>query len=158
MKGRSKLIQETPRLLNLFHDAHYDAGFILIDRDDTPCVTAVLDEFDDGSRKEARKPIDQRYLFICVAVRELEAWFLADQAAIVAVLHKVSYNAPIETGNQSAERPIVELWRQQHGQVAFNKIDFAKNLAPKFKPDEAAQHSKSFTYFWDRIGTCVRSG
>ena len=42
MKNREKLLRETPILYESFKDFHYQAGFILVDRDDDPCVTAVL--------------------------------------------------------------------------------------------------------------------
>src|SRR5216117_3564966 len=41
MKSKSKLIRETPALLNTFRDLHYGAGFILVNRDKQPCPTAV---------------------------------------------------------------------------------------------------------------------
>lgn len=152
MNNREKLMRETPRLLATFRDAHYDAGFIVLDRDKTSCVPAVVDEFDPESKREARLPAAHRFLFICVAVRELEAWFLADDTAVKKVLSKAIYHAPIETGALGAEGKLLDLWRQQYGaRVAFNKIDFARKIAPEFVPDRAAAHSQSFKYFWNSI-------
>jgi hypothetical protein len=151
MKNRDNLIRETPRLLDAFRSLRYNAAFIIVDRDDTPCPAAVIDEFDETVRQEARKPSSERYLFICVAIRELEAWLLADGNAINAVLPKASYALPKETGDIGAERLLKKLWREQHGQIAFNKINFARSLAPKFKPERASKHSASFKYFWNRI-------
>ncbi len=159
MGGRPSLIRETPRLLNTFRDAHYDAGFILIDRDDAQCPPAVVDEFDPAIQIEARKPADQRYLFICVAIRELEAWLLADEPAIVALLPNANYKAPTETAPLNAKARILELLRAQHGrQVGYNEIEFAKRVAPKFNPDEATKRSKSLAYFWERMSTRLQSG
>ena len=156
MKNRCQLIRETPRLLETFRGAHYAAGFILLDRDDTPCSTGVIDEFDRHIQSEARRPIEQRYLFICVAIRELEAWLLADAQAITAILPTAQYTPPPETAVLNAEVEIKGLWRQHHGSAAFNKIDFARRMAPKFSPTEAQKRSSSFTHFWTRITKTIR--
>jgi hypothetical protein len=160
MKSCEKLIRETPRLLDTFRDLRCAAGFILLNfdkcfRDRMPCPAAVLDEFDDRIRGEALQPREERYLFICVAVRGLEAWFLADADAICAVLPKVTYMAAEETGAINAGAEIQHLWNQQHPGAAFNKIDFAKSIAPKFTPSNAANHSRSFTHFWTRISSAI---
>jgi hypothetical protein len=149
MKNREKLVRETPSLLESFRDFHYAAGFILVDRNSSPCAAAVVNEFDAAIQEETRKPLDERFLFVCVAIRELEAWYLADGPAIGAVLPKVSWDPPKETGNLNAEKQLKKLWITQNGQIAaFNKIDFAKQIAPKFNPNQAEQHSASFSYFW----------
>jgi len=156
MKNRDKLIRETPKLFEQFKDLHYDAGFILVDRDRNPCVTSVYQEFDQTVRQEARRQ-DGRCLFICVAVRELEAWFLADASAINSILPKVNYVAPPETGHAGTKTRIKELLRQQHGpDFGYNEIFFAKQIAPKFSPARAIQHSRSFRYFWERIAATAR--
>lgn len=151
LNNREKLIRATPQLLATFQDAHYQAGFIVLDRDKSPCVSAVLDEFDGQIQYETRLPLAQRFLHVCVAIRELEAWFLADDEAIKSILPKTVYRAPVETGAMGAEGRLKELWRQQYDRVVFNKIDFANRFAPLFSPDVAAVHSKSFKYFWERI-------
>ena len=111
----------------------------------------MLEEFDAPIQEEARKPVPQRYLFVCIAIRELEGWCLADASAINAVLTKANYSAPKETGGLNAEVELTSLWRKQYGQVAFNKIDFAKRIAPRFKPTEASKHSDLFRYFWNQM-------
>lgn len=151
MKGRENLIRETPRLLGTFRDANYQAGFILLDLNKAPCPAAVIEECDPNIRSETRRPPAERFLFVCIAIRELEAWFLADDAAIKAVLPKVAYQSPQETATLKAEKELKDLWRQQYGRIAFNKIDFAKSIAAKFNPLMAAKHSASFTYFWTRL-------
>ena len=151
MKNKSKLIRESPALLNTFRDLHYDAGFILVDRDKHPCPTAVLNEFDELIQIEARKPVSERYLFVCVAIREMEAWLLADGDAIKVVLPKAEYAPPKETGNMGAEGKLKKLWRKQHGRIALNKIDFARQMAPRFNPRRASGHSASFKYFWNHV-------
>lgn len=154
MRDRERLIQSTPRLLEAFRDARYKAGFIIVDRDDAACPTAVIDDFDEAVRDEARKPIATRFLFVCVAVRTLESWLLADAAAINAVLPTARYSAPRETGDASGK--LGQLWRQQYPRTAFNKIDFAKRIAPKFTPGDAARHSASFKLFWERVADRAR--
>lgn len=152
MKNRDKLIRETPNLLETFRGSHYHAGFILIDRDKTPCVTKVFKEFDQQIQKEARKPLDQRFLFVCVAIRELEAWFLADSKAIASVLPGTSYKIIGERAAFNGEKNLLDLWRQTYGyNTTFNKIDFAKNIALPFDPHSALKYSASFKYFWDKM-------
>ena len=161
MKNSGALIRETPRLLNLFRSLHYDAAFIITDRDkiahdNTRCPGPALAQFGDEAQSEARKPKSERYLSICVAIRGLEAWFLADANAIRTVLTKVAYETPTKTDGIDAGEQITALWRNQHGKIAFNKIDFAEQIAAPFNPDRAREHSDSFSYFWQRISeTCL---
>ena len=158
LKTKEKLIRATPQLLESFRNLHYDAGFILVDRHRDPCITAVLQRFDDRSRAEARKPADERYLFICVAVRGLEAWYLADHSAISQLLPKAHYAAPKETATLNPKESLAKLWKTQFGQEsAVNKIGFAQLLAPKFDPARARQRSSSFDYFWTRMTTALQS-
>ena len=151
MKNREKLIRETPRLLEMFRDAHYAAAFILLDLHRLRCVTAARNEFDVDMQQEMRKPIGERYLLMSVAVRGLEAWFLADEVAIASVLPAVTYSAPKETGDLNPKKTLQKLWRTQHGNVSPSKILFAKSLAPKFSPKRAALRSASFSLFWARM-------
>ena len=153
MNGREKLIRQSPQLLDTFRDAHYTAGFILVDGDDLLCPSMVLQEFDKQIQVESRRPLDQRFLFICVAIRELEAWLLADQDAVCSVLSSANYKAPDDTSTLNADKILKELWRKQYGNSAFNKIDFARSIAQKFSPASASLHSPSFQYFWGRLGS-----
>jgi hypothetical protein len=156
MKDRERLIRATPRLFETFRAAGYSAAFILVDRDDSPCPIAVLDELDEEMRLEARKPISERYLHVCVAVKGLEAWFLADAAAINGVFAGAQYVAPKDTGAIDAGRRLESLWRGHFPTAAFNKIDFAKRIAPKFTPATASQHSRSFDHCWKRLAGCIK--
>ncbi len=151
MNNREKLIRAAPSLLEAFRDLHYRAGFIIWDRDQSPCIESILQEFDPQIQREARKPLAKRYLFVCVAIRELEAWFLADDAAILSVLPKAKYRAPSETGQLNAQKTLTECWLQQFPHAAFNKLDFAKRTAPKFEPALAEKHSQSFKYSWKKM-------
>ena len=156
MKNCGALIRETPRLLNLFRSLHYDAAFILTDRDKiahdkTRCPGPVIAQFGTEVQVEARRSKLERYLSICVAIRGLEAWFLADADAIRNVLPKATYVMPDKTDGIDAGEQIKGLWRQQHGRIAFNKIDFAERMSVPFDPDIAREHSDSFAYFWQRI-------
>jgi hypothetical protein len=156
MKSCGALIRETPRLLESFRSLHYDAAFILTDRDKiaddtTRCPGPVIAQFGTEIQTEARRAKPERYLSICVAIRGLEAWYLADENAIKAVLKDVTYNAPEKTDGIDPKKNIEELWHQQHGKAAFNKIDFATIIAGPFSPETARKHSDSFAYFWQRI-------
>ena len=158
MKTKEKLIRATPQLLNSFRSLHYNAGFILVDRHRDPCTTAVLHRFDDICRGEALKPTDERYLFICVAIRGLEAWYLADHSAINQLLPKADYVAPADTATLNPKEKLTQLWKKQFGRdSALNKIGFAQMLAPEFDPVSARQRSASFDYFWTRMTTALQS-
>lgn len=152
MKTREKLIRETPHLLETFRSLHYAAGFILVDRDKDRCIAAVLQRFDAATQQEARQPESGRYLSVCVAIRGLEAWLLADATAIKALLPQASYTAPNDTASLNPGQTLKSLWQQQYGRNSIhNKIGFASLMAPQFNPEAARQHSASFTYFWSRL-------
>jgi hypothetical protein len=151
MKNRQRLVRETPKLVETFRDAHYDACFIILDRNNDPCVSAIIDMFQANIRAEAKSPIASRYLHICVAVRELEAWFLADYEAIETVLPLSGYSPLDEAGQLNAEKQLRALWRKQYPNSAFHKRRFAQLIAPKFSPKKARRHSGSFDYFWKRL-------
>jgi hypothetical protein len=144
MKNREKLIRETPVLYESFKDLHYNGGFILVDRDDDPCVTAVLNLFEEAMRSVFRKPQAERFLFLSVAVKEIESWYLADEQAIKAVIKGCTYTAPAETGT-FAKGKVKQLIREHRGPTAgFNELGFAKEIAPKFGPARAVMRSQSF--------------
>lgn len=150
MNNRSKLIRESPKLIEQFQGLHYKSSFIILDHDDDPCIKSIVDEFDITIQNEARKPLNIRRVFICVAVRELEAWYLADEAAIQQFFQKSKYSAPSDTSILNAKRKLNDLWKGEFSS-ALNKIDLAKSIAPSFSPTKARLHSKSFDYFWERI-------
>jgi hypothetical protein len=156
MNNRGKLIRETPRLLDTFRNLHYRAGFILVDLDDAPCATSVIDLFTETVRCIAKADRDSRFLHVCIAFRSLEAWYLADSAAIRAVLQGCSYNAPADTA-QYTKGTLRKLVRNQCGENApFNEIAFAKAIAPKFDPCLARNRSISFNYFWGLMESKTR--
>jgi hypothetical protein len=155
-KSRSALIRDTPQMLEDFRDLHYDAGFILLDADELACPRAAIDLFAPHIQVEVTKPLTERFLFLCIAIRGLESWLLADGAAIRSVLPKVAYSPPQETGAINPKEVITVLWRQQYGRAAFNKIDFAARIAPRFDPEAACGYSASFTHFWTRISSRAR--
>lgn len=158
LKNKESLIRAAPRLLDAFRSLHYTAGFILVDRHRDPCITAVLRHFDDLTQEEARKPGDERYFFICVAIKGLEAWYLADPSAINALLPKAGYVAPDETAMLDPKQELKALWKKQFGKnSAPNKIGFAQMMAPRFDPEAGRKRSASFDYFWIRMNGASKS-
>ena len=158
MKSREKLIRQTPRLLEAFRSLRYTAGFVLMDRERDPCTAAAIEQFDSVIREAVQRPLNERYLFICLAVRGLEAWFLADASAVNTLLPRAGYLAPPETADLNPKQVLSELWKKQFGQYsAPNKIRFAQMLAPKFDPVSARRRSASFDYFWTRVTTALQS-
>lgn len=152
MKNRDKLIRETPRLLESFRDSRYRAGFILLDMDDDPCVSAIMTLFDSTVRDLAQtQDKTSRYLHVCIAIKELESWYLADADAIKAVLPGCEWEAPDDTCRVAKGRVRALSKKIQGARSTFNEIDFAKRIAPKFNPGRAKQHSASFRYFWETL-------
>lgn len=150
MKNRDKLIRETPRLLESFRDSHYAGGFILVDRDDDPCVESVLKLFDLAIQRMVRHTDKaERYLHVCVAIKELESWYLADAVAIEEVIPGSGWRAPRDTSTAAKKRLRTLVKTHRGRNYAFNEIAFAKDIASKFNPDRARKHSASFGYFWD---------
>jgi hypothetical protein len=154
MKNRDKLIRETPKLLETFRDCHYAAGFILVDLDDNPCVASALGLFDAAIRDVTRLPDkNSRFLHVCIAIKELESWYLADADAINAVIPGCAWQSPPDTCSVAKGR-LRSLVKNHLGKNAsFNEIDFAKAIAPKFQPSRARPHSASFRYFWELVET-----
>ena len=159
VKGRTQLERQAASLIDDFRSLHYPLSIILVDRDSDPCVTATVEAFDKETVTAARAPIAQRNVLICVAVAELESWYLADEEAIRHVMPDVQYSAPPETGVRSAASRLHQLWRES-GRVGYpggGKIELARSVARAFNPDRARRHSESFAYFWDRITSAIRA-
>jgi hypothetical protein len=158
MKNKERLISQSIALLEQFRSLQYTAGFVILDRDKDPCTSAVLKRFDDAVIYEAKQPLNNRYFFICTAIRGLEAWFLADPFAVNELLPKANYSAPGETAELSPKSVLTKLWRTQFGPSASpNKIGFARLMALKFDPNIARRNSKSFNYFWTLINKTAGS-
>lgn len=150
MKNRNKLIRSTPDLVEEFKGGGRKAAVIILDLDEDPCVGSVLDQFDEDIRLEARKPVADRYVFILVAIKRLECWYLADAEAVNAIL-KTGYASPSDTSSCHGTNELKNLLRSVGEESAFNKILFARQISTKFSPDRAKKHSQSFSYSWDRM-------
>jgi hypothetical protein len=156
MKNRDKLIRETPRLMESFAGCHYAAGFSLVDMDDDPCVSAVLGLFDEAVRNTRQNAREARAFHVCIAIKEIESWFLADTTAIQAVMPGCEWEVPEDT-RTTAKGRLRTLYKAHLGkQASFNEIAFAKDIAPKFSPARALPHSASFRYFWGILDQRIR--
>ena len=104
-------------------------------------------------------PHSTRNVLVCVAVAELESWYLADEQAIQHAIPGTSYRAPPETGVVGAERTLRRLWREtnRQGPVVGGKLGLASAVAQRFDPERAMQHSASFAYFWDRVTAAIEA-
>jgi len=152
MKNRDKLIRETPKLIETFRDCHYAAGFILVDMDDDPCLGRVFELFDTTTKNAARlSEKAARFIHVCVAIKEIESWYLADADGINAVIPGCSWNAPADTStvDKGKLRGLVKAHLGKN--ASFNEIAFAKSIGPKFSPTRARSHSISFRYFWELL-------
>ena len=159
MKGRTKLVRRAAELADSFRSLRYPFSIILVDRDSDPCITATIESFDHEIVTAARAPIAQRDVFVCVAVAELESWYLADEQAIQHAIPGASYRAPPETGVIGADRTLSRLRRETAGDgpVRGGKRALARAVAQHFDPERARRHSASFAYFWDRITAAIQA-
>lgn len=150
MGCRTKLISNASRLFEQWKECHFDAGFILIDRDKSNCVSQVIQEFDCAIQRESREPVPTRFLFLIVVIKEIESWYLSDEKAIQVLFPQSDYRAPSDTGTIGAEGLLKSFWKTER-KSSFNKRAFAEMIAPKFDPLRAQEHSQSFAYFWARL-------
>ena len=156
MKGREKLIRRTPDLLDTFRNAHFAAGIIIVDCDKDPCITHVMDLFEATVKQEFRTPREDAYFFLCVAVRKMENWFLADEHAVSQVLPDAQYDLTGDSSLIGVGTLLKRLWKERHGATStFNKRLFAASIAPHFDPDRAGTNSHSFARSWMRITSAV---
>ena len=131
MKGRQRLVRDAAKLLDMFRDAHYCAGILIIDIDDDHCVTETRESFADEILEELQRDRSERYLHLCVADAKIESWYLADGEAIRSVIRGVEYDAR-EYDPRWAKKKLGEL----HVQVGtvYDSIDFGERIAQKFDP------------------------
>ena len=156
MKTREKLIRETPTLFEEFRSNGYATGIILVDMDDDPCITSVIALFNSDIVAMMRDvPRDERYLHLCVAIKEIESWYLADAEAINAVIAGCSWQTPQDTHRVSKGRVRTLIKEQCGRRASFNEITFAQDMAPKFDPQRARSYSASFRYFWEILENTV---
>lgn len=155
LKNRDKLVRATPDLIEEFRGLKRRAAIIIIDRDKDPCVQTVLSSFDPASLEAARKqPVAERFLHICVAIRKLECWYLADAQAINTVIPGVAWTPPPDTAVCNGKSEIHQLLQSRsRSPIGYNEIDFAKSIAPKFVPRRAEMNSASFHHLWRRVST-----
>lgn len=159
LKGRPKLMARAAEFVDGFRSLHYPLSIILVDRNSDPCVTATVQAFDQEIVAAARMPLGNRNVFVCVAVAELESWYLADEQAIQHAIPGTSFRAPPETGVVGAERAIRRLWGEagHEGPPGGGKLGLARAVAQRFDPERAKRHSSSFAYFWDRVKTAIHA-
>ncbi len=156
MHGRTKLISGAARLLTAFSAAHCAAVFLLVDKDKDPCMASVYEEFEEDFRTRLTRHTGNPVCRLCVADRELESWFLADEEAMKEALGLADYTSTTAagkiTGKGKLERLLIE-----HASLgaAFNEIAIAKKFGALFRPENAVRNSVSFAYFWDKLVTAI---
>ena len=158
MHGRSKLIRGAAGLAAAFADTRCAAAFFLVDKDKDPCMGSIYHAFADDFRDRLRHRTGQLPCRLCVADRELESWFLADEEAMRKALGFAEYSAGA-SGGKIAGKGKLEKLLIEHASVglAFNEIAFAKLIAGEFNPENAAKNSASFAYFWKALESVIRA-
>lgn len=155
MGGRQKLVRDAPKLLKMFRDAHYCAGILIIDIDKDPCVAETREIFAEEILEELKRSLSERYLHLCVAVRKIESWYLADDEAILSVIGGVKYDASGYDARWAKKK--LGALHDQVGAV-YNPIDFGERIATNFDPQRAAERSDSFRIAWERISNAASRG
>ena len=147
MDGKGNLKQSSMRMntqVQLLRDAGAEWVIVLRDMDNADSFDAVKQEVYQASDVKA-----------CVAVQELEAWFLADSETLSALLQtNFNHDSP-ETVLKPFEL-LVALRKQHTGRGISDKKVFARTmLAGGFTIEQAARHPNcpSARYFLTKLQT-----
>lgn len=116
--------------------------FVLRDKDNAPCFTSV--------KQEVYQATDVK---ICVAVNEIEAWFLADSETLSAIFRQHFHFKLPESERKPYER-LKELFvKNQHYRIPDKKIFTSKMVNQGFTVERAAAHPNcpSARYFLQKL-------
>ncbi|MEW6236623.1 MAG: DUF4276 family protein [Candidatus Omnitrophota bacterium] len=153
-KNKQELISKTPSFWEECLNRNYNGCFILVDSHEQACISEVRMLFNKNIIHECRKSIEERNLFICVVIRGLESWLLADDGAIKNLFPSANYEPPDDTGIIDPKKTLKKIDLKRI--YISNKTLLAKQIAAKFNPNRAKLHSPSFAYFWDCLQTKFR--
>ncbi|MAF10338.1 hypothetical protein CMK11_07795 [Candidatus Poribacteria bacterium] len=138
-RDRGRLIARSSDLVASHRDDGYRATFFLLDIDRDACVRRVLDRFPEDVRRSAKEDDD---VFICVAVRGLESWYLADANAVNTVFEDAEYSVPADV---EGANPKSELRRLR---PKYDKRWLARRFGNEFDPAAGGRHSPSLGRAW----------
>lgn len=156
MHGRTKLMNGASRLLAAFASANCSAVFLLVDKDKDPCMTAVYDEFPNEFRARLKNHTGEPICRLCVADKELESWFLAEECAMSEALGLANYTSTTGGGKIGGKGKLEKLLIEHTSRgAAFNEIAIAKQFGALFRPENAVKNSASFAYFWDKLNEAI---
>lgn len=145
VKGKNNLnLPSTTSFAQILRDQGAEWIIILRDLDNLPCITSAKQE-----------TIQANDIRVCVAAKELEAWYLADSQTLSTVFQTNFYiDYPEEELDPVAR--LKELYIQYRGRGITDKKKFANlMLANGFTIENAAQHPNcpSATYFLTKLQT-----
>lgn len=136
--GRPRLIQEARQHLEVLRLRNCQRVFFLLDQDDDPCPPAVVNLL--GVLRQDPDVI------ICVIARELEAWLLADTAAV----HKATGQTVPASQTDDLDQPVYRLKQLFHrgpGHKYPTKTEMVRRLSRHFDLDRAASGNRSARRF-----------
>jgi hypothetical protein len=118
---------------------------LLTDLDDAPCYTAV--------RSRIQAP---EFVFVCIARKSLESWYLADSQAMSAWLNRIHYEPEPELVPGRPWDYLHELSKRYAGHgTGSSKISFSKKMLNSFhfSIERAAAHPScpSAVYFLNKL-------
>lgn len=165
-QGKPDLLEALPRLLRGYaRAAASDTSLrvvVLVDADTEACVDLKrrLDRMAIDARVASRSPSDSRLIVLNrIAVRELEAWYFGDWAAIRVAYPKCPRKPPSQCRNPDAVHAktsdvFKRVLRNAGYQNAISKVRWAEQIGPELDPSRNS--SASFRAFWTGVSELVR--
>ncbi|MBC7225770.1 MAG: DUF4276 family protein [Thermoflexales bacterium] len=139
--GRSLLIRDASRHLDVLRRSGFERIFFVLDQETDPCPPATAKRLDS-----VRSEPD---VVICVAARMLEAWLLADNEAIQRATGLPGWSGLTD----SLPDPVSELkdlFFQKYGHW-YTKMEMARRVGRYFQLERAADRNRSAARFWRKL-------
>lgn len=128
-------------MVQTLRDMDVSKVFILTDKDQKPCFTFI---------KELINPGEDEKVVVCV--KQLEAWFLADETAMTNYLGGNVFHCE---NPESFDVPLDEIKRirlEKTGKGVSDKLMLAKNMIKSgFSIERASTNSASANYFIEQL-------
>jgi hypothetical protein len=148
--GKDAIIHQKKLLASKVFNFGCEAVLIVRDSDGgqlEKIITSLRDAYDSTSIRSAYS--------ICIAVEELEAWFLGDVDCVRATYNLPSNSSRISESNvddihDPKERLKTYIIKESRGKAQYIPSDTAR-MAEKINIETALTKSKSFSYFFNTV-------
>lgn len=132
-QGRPRLIRDAQKHLDLLRQQGCHYVLFLLDQDQDPCAPATARRLANLRREPD--------VLVCVCVRELEAWFLADGQALQVATGTTFSHLPTDS-LRDAKAQLKRLFQRRIGKFP-TEVEMARRIAPHFSLERAAQGNRS---------------